>query len=1019
MVSIGPKIAIAGENEFRIGLRNIISGVKEFKSELDLTTASFSKWESNLSKTHKTQESLTHIINSHKAAMSGLTEGLKLANQAEENRKKKLEEATEAHRKAVEAEGAESDAAAKTAKELQKADNAYMQSQRVTQEWQTRINEATSELVGLENELKNLPNDLEVIGQSMQTWGDKISDIGTNITKYFSGPLLALSTYSVKSASDFEDGMAKIYTIATETQKPMSELRQELIELSNATGYGLDDLAEATYQAVSASVDVRNASEFMATAADLARGGFTTTTQAVDLLTTVINAYGMQAKDATYISDVLLKTQNDGKTIIDELAQSMGTVIPTAANYNVSLEQLAGAYATMTKQGVNTSRATTFLNAMFTELEKSSSQISKILDTKTGKSFAQLMGEGESLADVLKILYDYVEGDSEQFQRLFGNIRSGKAAAALVNNDFQTLTMEIERMGNATGQTAYAMTVLETPSLKAKRAVAQLKSSAVELGEQMINTLFPTFEKIIGWIKSATEWFGNLDDSTQENIAKFILWGAALGPIIATAGKVVSGIGGMVEGYGKLTKNVASFVEYASGKGGVVATMGSVAEGAMGIVPGLAAAAAGFIALGVAAKAGMDARLADIDAQWGMNEETRKAIGELETLNETYIENINTIKEHRDATLAEVSMAESLIEEYNKQIDTYGNVKQGHEELADTILTKLAEALGMEREDVEDLIETNGKFGQGIEENIEQIKRRAEMAAYEEMYTESIRQRTEAERILKAAESELESQQTKVQEAQEAYNQALADYQKYYDASNTGTYIYRTRLDDATAALGRATGDQLSLSDAVKTAQIEYDNASASAEYYADKMTGEVEEAVDDAEQAIVSGGKDIVKDVQNIGDDAVAKLNGVDTYTSGYNFVNGFTRAVNAYAWQASSAAYAMSSAALHSLNAGIQVASPSKLAYKSGAYFGEGFINGINESKKEAMQSANMLGEAALFGLGTIDTLTQTATKTVSAPISISVNVNGNVDDPTEYGRSLGETIVELINRESEVFA
>ena len=54
------------------------------------------------------------------------------------------------------------------------------------------------------------------------------------------------------------------------------------------------------------------------------------------------------------------------------------------------------------------------INAMFTELEKGSSNVSKILMEKTGKSFAQLMGEGNSLADVLRILYNSVGNDNEQ-----------------------------------------------------------------------------------------------------------------------------------------------------------------------------------------------------------------------------------------------------------------------------------------------------------------------------------------------------------------------------------------------------------------------------------------------------------------------------------------------------------------------------------------------------------------------------------------------------------------------------
>ena len=289
-------------------------------------------------------------------------------------------------------------------------------------------------------------------------------------------------------------------------------MRKEIMELSNDTGFGLDDLTEATYQTVSASVEATEAVEFMTQATKLARAGFTTTTKAVDVLTTIINSYGKGVYDTAYISDVLLKTQNDGKLIIDELASSLGIIIPMASNYNVGLEQIAAAYATMTKQGVPASKATTFLRAVFTELEKESSDVADILETKTGKSFAKLMGEGKDLSDVLRILYKEAKGDTEAFQRLFGNVRATQAVAALVTEDFGILDKELSRVKDSSGQTDKALEVLETNSLKAKRAANQLKNSMTVLGDTIIDRLAPSFHKGVDTVRDLTDGFNNLSD---------------------------------------------------------------------------------------------------------------------------------------------------------------------------------------------------------------------------------------------------------------------------------------------------------------------------------------------------------------------------------------------------------------------------------------------------------------------------------------------------------------------------
>lgn len=76
------------------------------------------------------------------------------------------------------------------------------------------------------------------------------------------------------------------------------------------TGVAVADFSEAVYQAISASVDQAQAVYFTTQAVKLAKGGFTDTTTAVDVLTTAINAYGMKASDATKISNKLITTQN-------------------------------------------------------------------------------------------------------------------------------------------------------------------------------------------------------------------------------------------------------------------------------------------------------------------------------------------------------------------------------------------------------------------------------------------------------------------------------------------------------------------------------------------------------------------------------------------------------------------------------------------------------------------------------------------------------------------------------------
>lgn len=135
----------------------------------------------------------------------------------------------------------------------------------------------------------------------------------------------------------------------------------------------------------------------------------------------------MSAEETMSISDKLITTQNKGKTTVAQLGQSLGSVIPTAAAFGVSLDQVLASYVSMTKSGISTAEATTYLNGMLNQLGKSGTTASDILKEKTGKSFHQLMDEGTSLADILKIVVDAADESGLELADMFGNVKAGKA----------------------------------------------------------------------------------------------------------------------------------------------------------------------------------------------------------------------------------------------------------------------------------------------------------------------------------------------------------------------------------------------------------------------------------------------------------------------------------------------------------------------------------------------------------------------------------------------------------------
>lgn len=397
---------------------------------------------------------------------------------------------------------------------------------------------------------------VDSVSDAAKDVGDSASDIGDSIgdgfeegTDQASTAIDALAqalvaagvTASVKAITDalmdctqtsmeFETAMAKVGTIADESQKPLGDMRNEILALSSETGKSVGELAEATYQAISASVATESAVDFVGTANKLAVGGFSDTTTAVDILTTAINAYGMSADDASKISDVLITTQNLGKTSVAQLGASMGMVIPLAAAYNMNLEDLAASYALLTANGTQTAQATTYVKAALNELGSTSSVVGSTLKKQTGKTFAELMAEGNSLGDVLQVLADSVDGDTTAFNNMWSSSEAGVGMLSILNSGTSKYNSLVQAMEGSTGAATTAFEKMsETGEFAQQRFQNAIENLKIAIGDE----LAPVLMELQQSGADAMEWATEFVKEHPEVVAAVTALAAALAVLAA------------------------------------------------------------------------------------------------------------------------------------------------------------------------------------------------------------------------------------------------------------------------------------------------------------------------------------------------------------------------------------------------------------------------------------------------------------------------------------------------------
>ena len=468
-----------------------------------------------------------------------------------------------------------------------------------------------------------------------------------------------------EAAAQFETSTAMVATIADTSQKSLSSISKEVRGYSNETGEAASDMAEATYQAISASINTADAAAFAGTATKLAVGGFTSATTAVDVLTTAINAYGLAASDATQLSDYLITTQNLGKTSVDQLAQSVGKVIPLASAYNVQMDNLSSAYAVLTANGIATAESGTYLKSMLNELGDTGSGVSEVLLNSTGKTFAQLMEQGYSFGDVMAMLGNAVDGDSTAFNALWNSTEAGIGALSLFNAGADKYNSVLESMRTSAGATEKAYSTMADTTDKSKQRMENaFNNLKISVGDVLNPALTQVYEGF-------TNVFAGMSDFVDEHPA-----------VVAAISAIAVGVGGFTGALAayNLATTAAKFVTEA-----FTATLAANPY---------VLAAAGIVAVTAAAVTLTGVLIAQSDEYEGMTATCRDQYDELQRLNDQYnaaceqygensdaanslryqLDQLNDEFEANRQTVKEfVAECDGLVESHNKVMDAYNS----------------------------------------------------------------------------------------------------------------------------------------------------------------------------------------------------------------------------------------------------------------------------------------------------------------------------------------------------------
>ncbi|MGX9924103.1 phage tail tape measure protein [Streptomyces sp. NPDC002248] len=346
---------------------------------------------------------------------------------------------------------------------------------------------------------------------------------------------------AVNAAADFEKKLDYFGAVNNATAGEMEKVRAKALELGRTSQYSAGQIADAFVEMGKAGVSAKDITDGMAQAmVNLASAADIDLAQATNIVTSQIQAYGLTAKDAVHVTDLMAGAANASIVDVEDLGVSLKYVGGVAHSLGISFDSTIDALSLLGKAGIKGSTAGTSLRQIMVSLaggtDKAKGQLEELgIITKDGTNlFFNAQGQAKSLAEVFQILQTHTAGLTQKERLMaFRTIFNNRALAAA-----QILTKEgakgfAEMNGEISKTTAADVAAKRMDNLAGdiKKLKGNIDTLLIEGG-----TPFQGFLRgIVQGITKLVQLFGSLPAPIMTAILSFML---VAGVVLTIAGTI-------------------------------------------------------------------------------------------------------------------------------------------------------------------------------------------------------------------------------------------------------------------------------------------------------------------------------------------------------------------------------------------------------------------------------------------------------------------------------------------------
>ncbi len=394
-------------------------------------------------------------------------------------------------------------------------------------------------------ELQKVEKNLQKVRAEVRNTNSFMSRMANKFNKYFgvvtagiAGITAAVYTLreSMNVMVEFEKTMANVLTLLSDADKQKfgDFLKKGSIQIIKEYGFSIQDTNKALFDSISAGVEAGESIDFLNEASVLAIGGVTELSTSVDGLTTIINAYKLDTRDATDVAAAFFSAQKEGKTTVAELSSGIGKAAPLANSLGISYQELMSATAALTKGGIKTDEAFTYLRGTFTNLIKPTSDLNKMFLSEFGHAINASEVKARGFETILSELSILLEKYPNELQGSIENVRALTAVTALSGKGLDEYRDILEKVNTDIGENSSLNKAFAEQEQTLSQHMEEAKGNIVAMTISLVEGFRPAIIAITSKVSQFSHALLNFGVWMQENSEKVKLFAKALGVVLTS-----------------------------------------------------------------------------------------------------------------------------------------------------------------------------------------------------------------------------------------------------------------------------------------------------------------------------------------------------------------------------------------------------------------------------------------------------------------------------------------------------